>query len=316
MSERQLLLTGGAGFIGSQLARTLVAKGWAVRVLDRLTYAGHRAHLDGVEVELQVGDICDPAAVARAMRGCAVVVHAAAESHVARSLTDPAPFLRTNVEGTRVMLECAARLGVGRFVHISTDEVFGAAPAGTSFGVDAPHRPGNPYAASKCGAEALIHAWRHTHGLAADILRCVNNYGPRQHPEKAIPHWSLRGLAGGPVDIHGDGSAVRDWIYVEDFAEGVAAVLERGTPGATWHFAGQAHRTNLEMVRHVMSLVGQVQLVHGPDRKGQDARYALDDAATRVALDWSPRVGLDQGLAHTVAWYRQHGADWARQDVA
>lgn len=292
--------------MGSQLARSLSEAGWEVRVLDSLTYAGRREHLEGVDCELIVGDVCDAELVARAVRGCGAVVHAAAESHVSRSLDDADVFIRTNVVGTRVVLDAACREGVERFVHLSTDEVFGAAPAGTSFGPDAPLQPGNPYAASKVGAEGLVHAWRHSYGYPAAIVRCTNNYGPRQHPEKAIPCWSLAGLQGGPIPIHGEGLAVRDWLHVEDFARGIVAGLERFRPGATWHFAGRQHHENRDIALRIGALLGVGQLAYGPERQGQDSRYDLDDTETRAELGWAPEISLDEGLAGTVDWYRAH----------
>ncbi len=306
----RVLLTGGAGFIGSALARALLEEGYAVRVLDLLTYAGRREHLAGLPVELVVGDVCDPAVVDEAMEGCAVVVHAAAESHVNRSLTDPSAFVRTNVDGTRVLLSAACARGVPRFLHLSTDEVFGAAPPGVRFGPDAPTRPGNPYAASKLGAEGMVHAWRHTWGYGAVMLRCTNNYGPRQHPEKAVPCWTLAALAGGPVPVQGAGEAVRDWLYVCDFAQGVIAALRRYRPGATWHFSGRAPLRNREMAERVIALAGGGPITWLPERQGQDMRYALDDEATRAELGWAPRVSLEQGLQETIAWYRAQGELW------
>lgn len=305
---RRLLLTGGAGFMGSQLARDLVSAGWAVVVLDKLTYAGRREHLAGVDCELVVGDVCDAALVGALMGRVDAVVHAAAESHVIRSHADAGAFLRTNVDGTRVVLEAAAAARVAQVVHISTDEVFGEAADDEAFGPDAPMRPGNPYAASKVGAEALVHAWRHTYGLPAVIVRCTNNYGPRQHEEKAVPCWARAALDGDPMPVDGDGSAVRDWLFVEDFSRGIVAALERWTPGATWHFAGQQHLRNREMAEAVARACGAPpNFAFRAERQGQDRRYALDDAATRAALDWAPRVSLAEGLARTAAWVRAQG---------
>ena len=309
---RRVLLTGGAGFIGSQLARDLVATGAEVVVLDKLTYAGRRENLAGVDCSFVVGDVCDPRVVAAAMAGCDVVVHAAAESHVVRSLGAAAAFLRTNVEGTRVVLEAALRARVDRTLHVSTDEVFGQVEDGVACGVDAPLRPGNAYAASKVGAEALVHAWRHTHGMPVTIVRCTNNYGPRQHPEKAVPCWTQAALAGGPLPIDGTGAAVRDWLFVEDFSRGVVAALDRWRDAATWHFAGWQHRTNQQMAEAVAETVGvEARFERRPDRQGQDRRYALQDAPTREALDWSPRVSIEEGLQRTVAWYRAHPDAWS-----
>lgn len=312
----RVVVTGGAGFIGSAVVRALAAAGWDVVVLDRLTYAGRREHLDGVPCELVVGDVCDHVAVGRALQGADAVLHLAAESHVTRSLAGPEDFLHTNITGTRVMLEAALGLGVARFIHMSTDEVFGAAPPGVSFGVDAPMRPGNPYAASKVGAEALVHAWRHSFGYPAAIVRCTNNYGPRQHPEKAVPSWALAALDGGPVPVHGMGAAVRDWLHVEDLARGLVAALDGWRPGATWHFAGQQPLLNREMASRVLRGVARsldrppAQIEFGEERQGQDHRYSLDDAATRAELGWAPQVALDDGLDQVVAWYQANRSLW------
>lgn len=312
----RVLVTGGAGFMGSQLVRTLAGEGWDVVVFDKLTYAARREHLEGVPCRLVVGDVCDLEAVGAALEGVDAVVHAAAESHVSRSVDDPASFVRTNVDGTRVMLTAAQRRGVERFLHVSTDEVFGSAPVGVSFKESDPLRPGNPYAASKVGAEAMVHAWRHTWDYPAAIVRCTNNYGPRQHPEKAIPCWILAALDGGPVPVHGLGTAVRDWLHVEDLARGVAAGLARWRPGAVWHFAGRQHLENRATARQIAEICGGAELSFGAERRGQDARYDLDDEATRRELGWLPRVRLDEGLRGTVAWYRRHRALWASEERA
>lgn len=307
---RRALVSGGAGFMGSNLVRALLEEGLDVVVLDCLSYAGRREHLDGLPITLIEGDVCDPGQVRAAMDGCDLVIHAAAESHVERSLTDAGAFVRTNVEGTRVMLDAACQLGVPRFLHISTDEVFGAAPPGRRFRWDDPTCPGNPYAASKLGAEAFVHAWRHTRGYGAAMVRCTNNYGPRQHPEKAVPCWTLAAQAGGPVPVQGEGRAVRDWLFVDDFCRGVIAALRRWRAGATWHLAGQQPLENREMAMAVSALNGGGPLIHWPERQGQDMRYALDDAETRAELSWAPRISLEEGLRQTADWYRVHGGLW------
>ena len=304
----KVLLTGGAGFMGSQLTRTLVGAGCDVTVLDCLSYAGRRQHLEGVPCELIVGDVCDSQAVGLAMKNAELVIHAAAESHVARSLKAPSDFIRTNITGTHVVLEAARQQKVDRFLYISTDEVFGSAPPGIAFDIDAPMRPGNPYAASKVGGEALVHAWRHSFGYPASIVRCTNNYGPRQHPEKAIPCWTIAAASGGSIPVHGDGLAIRDWLFVEDFCRGILAAVNSWRPAATWHFAGQQHRQNRFIAQQISTMFGGVALSFGPDRQGQDARYSLDDARTRQELSWSPQVSLLSGLEQTVAWYQEHGS--------
>lgn len=308
----RLLLTGGAGFIGSQLARSLTEAGWEVRVLDRLTYAGRREHLDGVDCELVVGDVCDAEAVARAVDGCAAVVHAAAESHVERSLSDPGSFLRTNVDGTRVLLAACAQAEVDQVLVFSTDEVFGPARDDQRFGPEERLRPGNPYAASKAAAEALVHAWRNSYDLQASIVRCVNCYGPRQHPEKAVPWWARDALQGFSVPVQGVGSAQRDWLYVEDLARGIVLALEHGEPGATWHFAAHSQLPNLAMARRVLAEVARrtgrlAQVEFIAERQGQDRRYALDDSETRARLGWLPQVPVEEGLERTVSWIAEEG---------
>ncbi len=307
---RRVLVTGGAGFMGSQLVRTLAGAGWTVVVLDKLTYAGHRVFLEGVDHDLIVGDVCDPAMVQGAMEGVDAVIHMAAESHVARSLSDPDAFLRTNVLGTRVVLDGARQAGIQRFIHISTDEVFGSAPVGVAYGPTGRVCPGNAYAASKVAGEALVHAWRHTHGLPAAIVRCTNNYGPRQHPEKAIPCWTLAGLRGESLPVHGEGLAERDWLHVEDFAVGVLQGLEAFRGDACWHFAGQSHVRNRDMAGRIAEQLSAPGLSFGPERQGQDSRYELDDSATRAELGWAPQVSPEDGLARTIEWYREHGSLW------
>lgn len=302
MGPRPLLLTGGAGFIGSALARALAREGWTVTVLDKLTYAGRREHLSGVDAELVVGDIGDAALVRRLVAGAEAVVHAAAESHVARALLDPSLFVQTNVEGTRVMLEEAARAGVPHFVHLSTDEVFGSAPNGHAFGPEDPLRPGNFYAASKAGAEAMVHAVAHTRGYRASVVRCTNNYGPRQHEEKAIPCWARAALRREPVPIHGRGEAVRDWLHVDDFAAGICQILRQSEPGGVYHFSGGNSLPNRQVAEQILAICGGGSLLFQEDRPGQDARYALDDRGSRERLSWSPRVPFEEGLAETVRW--------------
>ena len=306
----RVLLTGGAGFIGSSVARALVGAGHRVVVLDKLTYAGRRENLDGVDVDLVEGDVCDDALVGELVRGRDVVLHAAAESHVTRSLDDPAPFLRTNIDGTRCMLEAAARARVPHFIHVSTDEVFGSAPSGVAFGPNDVLRPGNVYAASKAGAEAMVHAVAHTRNYAATIVRCTNNYGPRQHPEKAIPTWIRAALTDQPLPVHGDGRAIRDWLYVEDFARGLVLLLDQ-PPGGVHHFTGGSPLSNGQVARRVAAELGGV-LLHVDERPGQDARYDLDDARTRRDLGWAPQMPFSEGLTRTIAWYRSALRDIGR----
>ena len=296
-----VLLTGGAGFMGSTVARHLLEAGWDVRVYDALTYAGDRANLDGLDVAFLHADVGDGNLLWPAVREADLVVHMAAESHVERSFTDGDRFIRTNVEGTRNVLAACVAAGNRPLLHVSTDEVFGSAADGVAFAEDAPLRPGNPYAATKAAAECLVAAWRNTFGLVTKVVRCTNNYGLRQHPEKAVAGWVRRAVAGAPLPLHGRGEAVRDWLHVDDFARGLVAVIAYEGPREMFHLAGRQPRTNREMAELIAGLVGGVPLVEVPDRPGQDARYALDDAATRVDLGWSPRVPLEDGVAALVA---------------
>jgi len=297
-----VLVTGGAGFIGSQLVRELSGAGHRVRVLDALTYAGDRAHLIGVPHEFFHADLRDGGALRAAMDGADGAIHLAAESHVSRSLASPGAFFATNVEGTRAVLEAAQAVGLPRLLHMSTDEVFGAALPGQSFGPEDRHRPGNPYAASKAAAEALVFAWRHSFGAPVAMVRCTNNYGPRQHLEKAIPCWTAMAKNNGLIVIHGDGSPRRDWLAVEDCARGLRRALEAFEPGAVDHLAGRNERSNLEVAQAVGALMGGAPVVLGPARPGQDAAYRLDDRHSRARLGWRPQVGFAEGLAATVAW--------------
>jgi dTDP-glucose 4,6-dehydratase len=293
---KRVLLTGGAGFMGSTVARHLVAAGHEVVVYDALTYAGDSANLEGVEVSLQHADVCDGARLWPAVARADVVVHMAAESHVDRSFVDPDRFVRTNVDGTRNVLEACVAAGNLPLVHVSTDEVFGSAPAGTAFGEDAPLRPGNPYAATKAAAECLLLAWRNTYGLRARVVRCTNNYGLRQHPEKAVAGWVRRAACGEPLPLHGRGDAVRDWLHVDDFARGLLAVVAYEGPREVFHLAGRQPRTNREIASLIASCAGGAPLVEVPDRPGQDARYALEDGPTRADLGWAPRIPLEEGI--------------------
>jgi len=307
-----LLLTGGAGFIGSALTRTLLGRGWRVRVLDRLGIGGRREHLQGLDCELIVGDVCDPSAVKGAIQGCEALLHLAAESHVERSLLDPGGFLRTNVEGTRVVLDAASQAGLQRVLVMSTDEVLGQQPDGALPGPEAPLRPGNPYAASKAGAEALVHAWRHSFGLPAAIARCVNCFGPRQHPEKAVPWWTREALLDRPVPVQGQGEAERDWLPVEDLARGLALAIEAEPGPWTWHFAAHRQRSNRQMAEEVAAACQArtglpTRFARLPERQGQDRRYALDDAETRARLCWRPELSHEEGVRRAVAWVADEG---------
>ncbi|WP_163511480.1 dTDP-glucose 4,6-dehydratase [Fodinicola acaciae] len=315
----RLVVTGGAGFIGSEFVRAAVAGRLAlaaepsVVVLDALTYSGNRANLDAVagRIEFVHADICDPAPVAEAVAGADAVVHFAAESHVDRSIADPAAFARTNVVGTQTLLEAARQAGVARFVQVSTDEVYGSIATG-SWPPDQPLAPNSPYAASKAAGDLMALAYHRTYGMDVVVTRGSNTYGPYQFPEKIIPLFVTRLIDGGTVPLYGAGDNVRDWIHVSDHCAGIAAALRDGKAGGVYHLGGGVELTNRELTGRLLALCGvgwdRVRTV--PDRLGHDVRYSLDIGATSAELGWRPVVELDRGLADTVDWYRDNQAWW------
>ena len=306
----KLLVCGGAGFIGSNLVRVrLRDHGDEVVVLDKLTYAGRRENLDGLEVELVHAGIEDADAVAGAMAGVDAVVNLAAETHVDRSITAPDAFVVTHAVGTWVLLEAARERGV-RYVQISTDEVYGSIAEG-SFTESSPLEPSSPYSATKAGADLLVASYVHTYGLDALICRGSNNYGPFQHPEKLIPLMVLNALHGDPLPVYGDGMQVRNWLYVEDFARAIGCVLADGKPGEAYNVGGPDECSNLEVVRRIIELTGADEglVEHVTDRPGHDRRYSLSCDKVR-ALGWEPAMPFDAGLERTVAWYRDNRAWW------
>ncbi|GAA2874189.1 dTDP-glucose 4,6-dehydratase [Pseudonocardia halophobica] len=312
----RVLVTGGAGFIGSHFVRSLVSGAYpglagSVRVLDLLTYAGRRENLAGVDVELVVGDIRDPATAAAAVRGCDVVVHFAAESHVDRSIAGAADFVSTNVVGTQVMLQAALDGGVGKFVHVSTDEVYGSIESG-SWSEDHVLEPNSPYSASKAGSDLLARSYHRTHGLDVSITRCSNNYGPYQFPEKVIPLFVTNLLDGGTVPLYGDGLNVRDWLHVDDHCRGIALVAASGRAGEVYNIGGGTELANRELTARLLAAVGadwsRVEPV--TDRKGHDRRYSVDWSKIRAELGYEPRVSFEVGLAETVQWYRDNRQWW------
>ena len=309
-------MTGGAGFIGSHFVRSLVSGAYPalageVRVLDLLTYAGRRENLAGTDVDLVVGDIRDPAAVAKAMVGIDLVVHFAAESHVDRSITGAADFVSTNVVGTQVMLQAALDAVVGKFVHVSTDEVYGSIPEGSWPETD-PLLPNSPYSASKAGSDLLARSYFRTHGLDVSITRCSNNYGPFQFPEKVIPLFVTNLLDGLRVPLYGDGLNVRDWLHVDDHCRGIALVAQGGRAGEIYNIGGGIELTNRELTERLLAAVGadwsSVEPVQ--DRKGHDRRYSVDWSKINAELGYSPQHTFDVGLAETVAWYRDNRSWW------
>lgn len=306
----KLLVCGGAGFIGSAFVHQRRAAGDAVRVLDALTYAGRRENVEGTGAELVIGRIEDPAAVEQAMAGVDAVVNFAAETHVDRSILDPAAFVTTNALGTHVLLEQARARGI-RMLQVSTDEVYGSIDDGL-FTEESPLEPSSPYSASKAGADLMVLACHHTYGQDVVIARGSNCYGPRQFPEKLIPVMTLNALHGGPLPVYGDGQQVRTWLHVDDFARGIHVALTEGSAGEAYNVGGAKEKVNADVVAEIVRLTGASaeQVVHVTDRLGHDRRYAL--ASDKLAaLGWAPRVDVDDGgLESVVHWYRDHPHWW------
>ncbi|MET8865544.1 dTDP-glucose 4,6-dehydratase [Nonomuraea sp. NPDC004580] len=307
---KRILVTGGAGFIGSQFVRGL--RDAEVTVLDKLTYAGNQANLEGVPHTFEHGDVCDAALLRRIVPGHDLVVNFAAESHVDRSIEGAAEFVRSNVLGTQTLLQACLDAGVPKVVQVSTDEVYGSIETG-SWNESAPVRPRSPYAATKASGDLIAQAYAVTYGLDVSITRCGNNYGPRQYPEKIIPLFITNLLRGRKVPLYGDGGNVRDWIHVEDHCAGIRLVAEVGKPGEVYHIAGTAELTNKELTGRLLEACGRDwgSVVHVADRKGHDRRYSLDDSKLR-GLGWRPKISFEQGLKETVRWYQDNPDWWAR----
>jgi len=305
----RLLVTGGAGFIGSHFAKRLLATGDEVVVLDKLTYAGNPANLEGTGVELVVGDIADPAVVARAGARCEAIVNFAAETHVDRSILGPEEFIRTDVLGTQTLLEWARETGA-RYVQVSTDEVYGDLAGGASASEDDPLRPSSPYSAAKAGGDLQVLAYVRTYGVDASITRGANTYGSHQYPEKVIPLFVTNALDGMPLPVYGDGRQRREWVHVRDHCAAIELVLRGGAPGEVYNVGGEEHE-NIDLTHRILELTGaDASLVrHVEDRAGHDRRYALDDGKLR-ALGWKPMHAFEQGLAETVDWYRESRTWW------
>ena len=331
----KLLVTGGAGFIGSAVVRLAVARGHQVVNLDALTYAACLDNVasvaDSPSYAFEHADIRDRAALDRifAAHKPDAVMHLAAESHVDRSIDGPGDFIETNITGTYNMLEAArshwtaqGRPDSFRFHHISTDEVFGSLPADPSvkFTEDTPYDPRSPYSASKAASDHLVRAWHETYGLPVVLTNCSNNYGPYHFPEKLVPVIILNALAGKPLPIYGDGSNIRDWLFVEDHADALLLVLEKGALGRSYNIGGENERTNLELVRTLCGILDDLrpkpagvyadQITFVTDRPGHDARYAIDPTRIRAELGWRPSVTVEEGLRRTVQWYLDNEAWW------
>jgi dTDP-glucose 4,6-dehydratase len=329
-----LLITGGAGFIGSNLVKYAIGRGHEVLVFDKLTYAGNLSSLDSVKdsgaFAFVRGDIRDRAlldAVFKEYRPRAVL-NLAAESHVDRSIDGPGEFIQTNLVGTFTLLEASRgyyeslsgeERSAFRFLHVSTDEVFGSLGHEGSFNEGTPYSPRSPYSASKAGSDHLARAWHHTYGLPVLVTNCSNNYGPYQFPEKLIPHMIISALSGKPLPVYGDGSNVRDWLYVGDHCGALLAVLEGGRVGETYAVGGGAERTNLAIVHGICDILDEIRpktsgsyrnlITFVKDRPGHDFRYAIDSGKLRSELGWSPSRTFDDGMRETVSWYLDNG-EW------
>jgi dTDP-glucose 4,6-dehydratase len=307
-----LLVAGGAGFIGSNFVRRWIAEhpGDQVRVLDKLTYAGRPENLAAIEgCELTEGDIADRDAVRAAVEGADAVVNFAAETHVDRSISSPGEFINTDVFGTYVLLEAAKDAGI-RHLQVSTDEVYGDVERGSA-SEESPLNPSSPYAASKAGGDLIAGAFARTYDADVVIFRASNNYGPYQHPEKLIPLCVLNALAGDPLPVYGDGSQVRNWLFVEDCCAAIAEVLERGEPGQAYNAGGPDELPNIEVVRRILALTDRDEslIEHVTDRPGHDTRYSLASGKLE-GLGWTPAVQFDEGIERTVTWYRENEEWW------
>jgi dTDP-glucose 4,6-dehydratase len=340
MKVRSLLVTGGAGFIGSSFVELALKSGYRVRVLDALTYAGHLANLEHLPqgaVEVVQGDIRDRALVLDQLQRtrATALVNFAAESHVDRSISGPAVFIETNVLGTCALLQASSHYWSElspsakesfRYLQISTDEVFGALGPDGRFSEATPYAPNSPYSASKASGDHLVRAWKHTYGLPTLITNCSNNYGPRQFPEKLIPRMIQCAIQGEPLPVYGDGSNVRDWIHVEDHCRGLMLALEKGIPGETYCFGGNAERRNLDVVKMICRELDHLRprgegnsyessITFVEDRMGHDWRYAIDDAKAQVELGFTRNYDFETGLTATVQWYLDH-QDWVQTVLA
>jgi dTDP-glucose 4,6-dehydratase len=306
----RVLVTGGAGFIGSHFVKRLVAGGDEVVVLDKLTYAGNPANLADTGAELIVGDIADPDAVSRAAQGCDAIVNFAAETHVDRSILGPQEFVHTDVLGTMTLLEWARAHGA-RFVQVSTDEVYGDLEAGGRALEGDPLRPSSPYSAAKAGGDLQVLAYVRTYGVDASITRGANTYGANQYPEKLIPLFVTNALDGEPLPVYGDGRQTRDWLHATDHCAGIELVLREGAPGEVYNVGGGEELENGDVTRRILDLTGRDESLirHVEDRPGHDRRYSLDSSKLG-GLGWKPERRFDEGLAEAVAWYSDNRAWW------
>lgn len=317
----KILVTGGAGFIGSNFVRMMLTESdHQIVNLDLLTYAGNLENLSDVEGHANYtfvkGDITDVLAMSElfAEQTFDIVVHFAAESHVDRSVLDATAFVQTNVIGTQVLLDQARHTNVKRFVHVSTDEVYGSLGAWGFFTEETPIQSNSPYSSSKAGSDLLVRAAVHTHGMDCVITRCSNNYGPYQFPEKLIPLMIANAHEDKPLPIYGDGKNVRDWIHVHDHCRGIKRAMEDGGKGEVYNFGGDAERENLFVVTEILKLVGKGEdlITYVTDRPGHDQRYAMDSSKARAQLGWTPTYTFEHGLKETVDWYLENKSWWER----
>ena len=313
----KIFVTGGAGFIGSNFIRHVLALGKAYRIVnfDKLTYAGNLANLESVSgnpnYSFVKGDICDAVAVQAAMKGCAAVVHFAAESHVDRSIYEPGPVIQTNVTGTFVLLQMARKVAIQKFVHVSTDEVYGDMEPEEFATEESPLQPSSPYSASKASSDLLVRSYVRTYGFPGVVTRASNNYGPYQFPEKFLPLLITNLLDDKSLPIYGDGKQQRDWLHVEDHCRGILAVLEKGRIGEVYNIGGLDVLENLTMAKNLLKSMGKPEslLTYVKDRPGHDRRYALDCKKIEKELGWTAQINLVDGLRQTIDWYRNN-SEW------
>lgn len=320
-TPHNILVTGGAGFIGSNFVRTLVEEHrtpGAIVILDKLTYAGNLENLADLKDRFVfvLGDICDDELVRETMTKHHIdtVVHFAAESHVDRSILGPLVFTQTNVVGTHILLEAARQHGIGAFVHVSTDEVYGSLGPEGAFTEETPIDPTSPYSASKAASDLIVQAYAKTYGFPAMITRCSNNYGPYQFPEKLIPLMIINALRDVPLPVYGDGLNVRDWIHTTDHTRAILAVMERGVAGEVYNIGGKNEWKNIDIVRLVLRLLGKPEslITFVKDRPAHDRRYAIDPAKIHDRLGWAPAIGFEEGMRRTVDWYLSNEDWWKR----